>query len=412
MKSYFTLAAGLLIATALSGAASADAVSPPSPDPIAAVLNGKLILDLRGRFEDVDQSNLTRDAEAYTLRTQLGWQTATFNGVTGLVELSNVSHAGAQRYNTTLNGKTLYPTVAEPDQTRVNRAQLAWAPVKLVTLTLGRQRILLDDQRFVGDVNWRQNEQTFDAARVDAAYGAWSATYAYIGHVNRVFGDSQSWNARSHVANVIYRPLPNLALTGFYYGLDFRNRLAAALAASTETRGAKLTGSESFGSWKLTYAATYARQSRHGRNTAHFDTTYAELDAAASYGPATFKVESETLSGDGAHAFATPLATLHGFLGWDDVFLTTPTKGLKEISEALVLRAPWKTRYLIADEATIRHLDFETERGRANLGDEWDAQNLAKLTPNLSLLAKYADYKGVAVSPSRRKLWLSLEYSF
>lgn len=412
MKSYLTLAAGLLTATALSSAASAAAVSPSSPDPIAAVLNGKPILDLRGRYEDVDQTNLSRDAEAYTLRTQLGWRTASFDGVTGLVELSNVSHVGAERYNTTLNGKTLYPTVADPDQTRFNRAHLAWAPVKLFTLTLGRQRILLDDQRFVGDVNWRQKEQTFDAARIDAAYGAWSATYAYIGHVNRVFGDTQSWNARSHVANVTYRLLPNLALTGFYYGLDFRNHLAAALAASTETRGSKLNGSQALAGWKLAYAGTYARQSRHGLNTARFDTTYAELDAAASYGPATFKLEDEILSGDGVHAFATPLATLHGFLGWDDVFLTTPTKGLKEVSEALVLRAPWKARYLIADEATIRHLDFENERGRANLGDEWDAQNLAKLTPNLSLLAKYADYKGVAGSPSRRKLWLSLEYSF
>ena len=80
----------------------------------------------------------------------------------------------------------------------------------------------------------------------------------------------------------------------------------------------------------------------------------------------------------------------------------------------LVLRAPWKTRYLIADEATIRHLDFETERGRANLGDEWDAQNLAKLTPNLSLLAKYADYNGFGPGPfaDRDKLWLSVDMTY
>jgi hypothetical protein len=36
---------------------------------------------------------------------------------------------------------------------------------KALDLTLGRQRINLDDQRFVGSVGWRQNEQTFDAVR-------------------------------------------------------------------------------------------------------------------------------------------------------------------------------------------------------------------------------------------------------
>ncbi|MEW6596796.1 MAG: alginate export family protein [Pseudomonadota bacterium] len=411
MKSYTIAVASLLGATALSTSALASP-TPTSPDPVAAVLNGKPILDLRGRWEEVEQSNLIRDAEAYTLRTQLGWQTASYDGFAGLIEVSNVSRLAAEHYNTTVNGKTQYPTVADPALTRLNRAQLTWAPGKVLSVTLGRQRILLDDQRFVGNVNWRQNEQTFDAGRIDAAFGPWSGVYAYIGHVNRVFGDSQSWNARSHVANLSLKVAPTLSLTGFYYGLEFHNHLAAAKAASTATRGIKAAGATTVGSWKLTYAGTYARQSPYGVNPAHYSATFTEMDAAASYGLATFKLEGESLSGDGVHAFATPLATLHGFLGWDDVFLTTPAKGLKELSEAVTLRSPWKRPWLLSDEATVRHLEFETEHGRANLGEEWDMQNLAKLTPKLSLLAKYADYKGVAGSPSRRKLWVSLEYIY
>jgi|694.fasta_scaffold142070_1 hypothetical protein len=411
MKSYTIAVASLFGATALSTSALASP-APTSPDPVAAVLNGKPILDLRGRWEEVEQTNLSRDAEAYTLRTQLGWRTASYDGFTGLVEISNVSRLAAEHYNTTVNGKTQYPTVADPALTRLNRAQLDWTPGKFLNVTLGRQRILLDDQRFVGDVNWRQNEQTFDAGRIDSVLGPWSATYAYIGHVDRVFGDTQSWNARSHIANLSFKATPGLTVTAFYYGLEFRNHLAGAKAASTETRGIKAAVGATVESWKLTYAGTFARQSPYGVNSTHFGATYSELDAAASYGLATFKLEGESLSGDGVHAFATPLATLHGFLGWDDVFLTTPAKGLKEVSEAVTLRSPWKHPWLLSDEATVRHLDFETERGRSNLGDEWDMQNLAKLTPNLALLVKYADYKGVVGSPSRRKFWLSLEYIY
>ena len=48
----------------------------------------------------------------------------------------------------------------------INRLQLTNTSLPGTTLTLGRQRIILDDQRFVGNVGWRQNEQTFDALRV------------------------------------------------------------------------------------------------------------------------------------------------------------------------------------------------------------------------------------------------------
>ena len=41
-------------------------------------------------------------------------------------------------------------------------------PARRTLVTTGRQRINLDDQRFVGSSGWRQNEQTFDAARVEA----------------------------------------------------------------------------------------------------------------------------------------------------------------------------------------------------------------------------------------------------
>jgi hypothetical protein len=55
-------------------------------------------------------------------------------------------------------------TIADPQTLGLNRLQVQYA-TKALTVTLGRQRINLDDQRFVGSVGWRQNEQTSTRAR-------------------------------------------------------------------------------------------------------------------------------------------------------------------------------------------------------------------------------------------------------
>ncbi len=59
-----------------------------------------------------------------------------------------------------------YPVVADEEAYEINRFQFTNTSLPGTTLTLGRQRILLDDQRFIGNSGWRQNEQTFDAFRM------------------------------------------------------------------------------------------------------------------------------------------------------------------------------------------------------------------------------------------------------
>jgi len=55
---------------------------------------GKPILDARYRFENVDQDNALRDANAQTLRTRAGFQSGKWYGLSGLVEVDNVSRLG------------------------------------------------------------------------------------------------------------------------------------------------------------------------------------------------------------------------------------------------------------------------------------------------------------------------------
>ena len=406
------VAALLQTSTAWAGEAS-SAAAPTGASTIAeAITGGKLILDLRPRLESVDQDNLAREAEAFTVRTQLGWQTGVWNGFQGQLAVANVSHIGAEHYNTTNNGKTKYPVIADPDTTELNRAQLSWTLPKTLTVTLGRQVILIDDQRFVGDVNWRQDEQTFDAARVDAARGPFSGTYIYLGHVNRVFAQAQDWNSDSHLLNLALSASPALKLEGFYYALDFTTPTAAARAASTQTTGVRVSGGFKPAPFQVGYSATYAHQTPYGANPGRFDLDYWQGGASGTLGLVTLKANYESLGGDGVRGFATPLATLHAFQGWADVFLTTPAKGIQDANVVASVKLPIAFEHFHDGELFVRYHDFETVTTGKPLGTELDLQATASLTPHLSTIAKVAAYHGVAGFPSRTKVWFGFEYKY
>jgi len=363
-------------------------------------------LDLRPRYEFVDQDNIANTADAFTVRTQLGWETGSWNDLKALVEFEDVRAIGGQRFNSTTNGKTAYPVVADPNVTELNRAQIAWTPSKSFSATVGRQIVAIDDQRFIGAVAWRQDTQTFDAARADFKSGPFSASYIYIDRVNRVFAQAQDWDSDSHVVNAAWTVAPPLRVEGFLYALDFKQ----SPANSTLTYGARVTGKLSAAPVTLTYAGAYARQTDYRNNTASFALNYWSATVAGTWSAFTLTGNYEVLEGNGARGFATPLATLHAFQGWADVFLTTPANGIKDANVALVIKPGIKLKHLSGVVLTAVYHDFAAERGGGDLGREVDLQATAAITKQLSGLIKFADYDGVPGLPSRRKVWLGLEF--
>ena len=92
-------------------------------------------------------------------------------------------------YNSGLNGKTAYPIVADPQNLELDRLQLQYRGFRQAVVTVGRQAINLDDQRFVGAVAWRDNEQTFDAVRVEwSAIKNLKADVTYANDVRTIWG--------------------------------------------------------------------------------------------------------------------------------------------------------------------------------------------------------------------------------
>lgn len=418
-------AAAIGLLSFATGAMAQDA-APTISDAIGA---GKLILEARLRYENVDQQGTVRSADGTTLRTRLGWESAEWKGFRLLGEAEDVRHVSPEKYNVaipgpggaSLNGKIAYPIINDPEVTEVNRAQLSWTPGPLATVTVGRQRIELDDQRFIGSVSWRQDQQTFDGARIDAGYGRFKGTYAYISKVNRVFGEARDWRSDSHLVNLTFSPSEAFRLQGFAYALDFGN----SSANSNITKGVKATGKFWIGLYPVTYGATYAQQEDYGNNPAKFDLDYKEVDIASTYDIWTGKLGYEEMQGDGSRGFFTPLATTHLFNGWADAFATaggnkTHVDGIKDLYGSLQVLPRWRWTYWQNTALTMVYHDYKAQRTGAKLATEWDAQLQAAITTKLTFLAKYADFNreetvpaGTTLAPAdRRKMWVSLEYKF
>lgn len=303
-----------------------------------ALKKGKLAVNLRYRFEYVtdDTTVVTdKDARASTLRTALSYQSQPFHGFAGLVEFENVSVLGENLFNNRgagrlFNGVTDRPAVADPKLTEVNQVYVELTAIPNTVIHAGREEILLDNMRFVGNVGWRQNHQSFDSVSViNKSISKTTVTYSHLFTARRVFGDSKPMN--SNLFNVSVQPVKSVKLTAYAYLLDYDH--PSDFGLTSNTFGFRFSGSRSLAKgWNALYDFEYAKQ-LDGGNTPHtIDEDYYRLEGGAEKeGCFTFKAGREVLGGSPATGqFSTPLATLHTWNGWADKFLSTPVNGLKD----------------------------------------------------------------------------------
>ncbi|RFA30947.1 hypothetical protein CAI21_02925 [Alkalilimnicola ehrlichii] len=364
----------------------------------AAITGGDATLDLRYRFEFVDQDGRDNNAEASTIRTRLGYRTGAYRGATGLIEFSDTRTLLVDNY-----GSADRPPIADPELTVLNRAYLEYADLPESTARLGRQRIALDNMRWIGNVGWRQQEQTFDAVSLTTrALADTTVTYAYLWQRNTITGARQDQD--SHLLNVSYGGLPGVDLTGYGYWLDFSDD---APGLSTQTIGIRLTGSHALGNGlALGYALEYANQQDAFDNPNDIDFNYLLAELGVTATGITLKGSYEVLEGDGTNALQTPLATLHAHNGWADLFLTTPATGLVDRSLS-ISGSPLPGVTLVA-----AYHDYVADEGSASYGNEINLMANWQLRPDLLVGAKYANYSADEFGVDTTKAWAYANYSF
>ena len=366
-----------------------------------AVDDGKVSFDFRYRYEFVDQDGIDEEAGASTLRSRISYVSGEIGGWRAGVEADYVALIGSERFNSTENGRVEYPVVADPEGFDLNQAYLRYQDDDL-TFTGGRQRILHATQRFVGGVAWRQNEQTYDAARIQFKPSKSVAVdYGYVWNVNRIFGPNDGaqpsdWRSDSHVLLAKWALDDNHSFEGYAYLLDFDND--NGIPNSTATYGVGYSGN--FG--PLGVNASYAKQSDYGDSPLDYDADYYNIGLKAKVAKVILTAGYEVLGSDeGLVGFRTPLATLHKFQGWADKFLGTPAAGIEDTYLG-VAGTIGKVKL------ALTYHDFQSEEGNIDYGDEINLVATIPITKNTKAQLKFADYRADEFATDTTKVWFSL----
>jgi hypothetical protein len=371
------------------------------------------IAEGRLRYEHVDQSAV--DADAVTMRLRAGAEfkmrdfsiLAEAEGTLAIVDNYNAFPfviADRQR-------RAQYATVPDPMNIELHRLQFQYK-IDKATFTLGRQRINLDDQRWVGSVGWRQNEQTFDAVRGEAKVGPVTLDGTYAIGQRTIFGvdagPRQAYQGDFFFGGAGIKAGP-VNVKAFAYLLDYDE--AFFLANSSKTFGIRAVAAIPLSpKLKLNLAGSYARQSDYGRNPFNYSADYVAAEAGISYTALTLAAGYEKLGSDNGRAVQTPMATLHKFNGWADVFLTTPNAGLQDIYGSVAYKVNG-VKMLPGLNAAVAYHRYDSDVGGVDYGDEWNA-SLGFKIGTVGVLAKYADYHAEGFGADTRKFWLQAEFAY
>ena len=349
----------------------------------SVIKEGKFSGEARYRFEAFERDGAPFTAPAYapTLRISLGYETPTFHGFSAFAEGAAEIVTGKADYSIPTipsQNRPDRPVIFDPRYLDLNQGYLKWTggqPDKKLTLTLGRQEIMLNDGRFITISIWRQDHQHFDAAKLKLDLpGNFSFTYAYLNRVYRVMGHDATDGMpamHSHLLDLAWKKPSRVNVSLYGVLLDFR--LPVLYTQSTQTFGLRATGPYQFTkNWSALYAAEFANQRNFGTNPARVNANYylGELGPAwhgigVQAGYALLKGRSVT------DKLTTPLS--HPFNGWTDLFANDPSLGNSHGLEARYLTATGAPKFLNGGDFRVTYFDYHSDSNRIHYGSELDA---------------------------------------
>ena len=382
-KTVLSLLTATLVSQPVSGAESLT----------EAITNGTVKGDIRIRYEDVDNDNT--DSDGMTIRTRLGYMTDTYSDFSAYIEFEDVRDMFGIDDEEEL--------IPDPEVTEFEQGFLQYKNDQ-VTAKAGRQVITLDGHRFIGHVGWRQDRQTFDAARVQfMPMDKLSVDLSYLWKRNRIFAETADADSDDVLINLGY-VTPIGKLVGYGYRLDDSTR-----DEESDTYGVSLTGQSGMFSYTLEAASQEITDSG-----VDYDTDYLIAEGGLALSGVTLKLGYELLgSDDGDASFTTPLATLHKFNGWADIFLggTFDPVAMPDGLEDTYISVSGK----LAEYSLVAAFhDFGSDEGSTDYGSEIDLQASRKFGKHYNAGIKYAAYSddGFNAAGDVDKLWLWTGMSF
>ncbi|MDO9270868.1 MAG: alginate export family protein [Methylobacter sp.] len=410
--------ASLLALSVVSGSALAD-INQKVEDALNFYhygKNGAVKFDLNTRWENVDQDRgPQKTANAVTSRLRAGLLSPVFHGIQGYAEYEG-NLAMVEDFNSLRNGNTGYSTIPDPEKSELNQLWISYAGIPDTLIKGGRQRIKLDDDRFIGNVGWRQMETTFDSVLLthnnQQIFGL-TVNAGYIGNVQTFTATNE--HIEAPILNVNYKVGDYGNLVAYGYWLDYTER--ENYEKSSQTYGLRMSNWQKPGdslklsdNYGLVYTAEWGHQEDYGHGATNYDTDRINLMGGFTAYNFTFQGAVEQLDGKGVNkTFDTPLGTNHAFQGWADLFLVTPRDGIRDVSGAVFTTLDRGSVVL----SGIYH-DFTDDTGRFHYGKEYDFSALKKFGKHYSVLAKYAYYDANTFggTTDTQKIWIQGNINF
>lgn len=374
------------------------------------------LAEVRLRHEHVAQDGLPDNADAVTARVRAGVSLQE-GGWSALAEVQG-NLAIVDDYFDGLHGTaSARPLIADPQSIALYRAQIQHRSA-IGTVTAGRQRIAIDDERFVGNAAIRNNAQTFDAVRAELTPATGlrlDLTYAW--NVRTIWGiDGAGARQRGIAGDNVFATAawasPVGTLTGFAYLVDQDEAAVQGYRLSSQTYGVRLAGARPLGRGRIAYQASWARQSDWHRNPNTYRADYWLADLALDLNGPRIGAGYEVLGADEGAAltsFQTPLSSVFKFQGWADKFITTPADGIRD----LYASAGWgwpRIGALKAVSVSATYHRFDSDRLVRRYGDEIDLLAQARIGRTTASV-RYAAYFADRLFVDTRKLWLQLDWT-
>lgn len=392
--------------------------------PVAAA-DSKIEYALRARSETVKQQS--DHGEALTLKLRISGTKSFTNEVEGFLQVDHVQSFLNSKHS---DGVVLInkPVIADPSGTEVNQLHLKYS-TGTTNVTLGRQVIDHGDHRFIGDVGFRQNDQTYDGIRLQhKSINGLELDYAYISKVNRIFGNDAGTSLQA--ADIRFASLNGTRPTAQLGNHDVDGHLFRGTATvwdyvdlsafsyivhnsdvaafSSRTFGTSADIKYKQGNVKWLASLIFARQKQHERTVNSWLNFY-RWEFGAELKPFKLSFRQERFGEQNGVSFSTPLSTLHKFQGWADQFLATPTAGLIDSSVLLL----WRKRPFTID---FRYHHFDAAQDRTTIANEFNVDLIYKIDRKHELRFRFAKFNPARGQPIKinnvRKAFLAYSYNF